>query len=68
MCKSPFTLAVIIMRGVTFHPCAIFAFINELYLLRNLSCVEVDLMIWMVEPCVFVIIVFAHMCRLVCMT
>ena len=58
VCRAPLTLAVITMRGLTFHPCAIFAFINELYLLRNPSCVKVNSMIWMVKPCVFVIIAF----------
>ena len=51
------TCVVITMRGLIFEPCALIASINGLYLSsfvcmawsKNLSCVKVNSIIWMVR-------------------
>ena len=51
------THVVITMRGQIFQPCALIAFINGLYSssfvclawTKNLSCIKVNSMIWMVR-------------------
>lgn len=56
LCIAPLTLAVMVMRGLTFQPWALIASISGLYLSSficmacsmNLSCVKVNSMIWMV--------------------
>lgn len=56
-CIAPLTLVVMILRGLTFHPCAQIVFINGLYLsclvlmawLVAMSCVNVNFMICMVR-------------------
>ena len=56
VCMAPLTLAMITMKGLTFHPYAFIVFINGLYLSSficmvwssYLSCVKVHSMIWMV--------------------
>ena len=57
VCMTSLTLVAITMKGLTFQPCALLAFINALYLSsfvcmawsRNLSCCEGELMIWMIR-------------------
>ena len=54
---APLTLAVITMRGLIFQSCALIASTNGLHLSsfvcmswsRNLSCIKVDSIIWMVR-------------------
>ena len=54
---APLTFAVITMRGLLFEPCALIVSTNMLYLSffvcmassRNLSCVQVNSMVWMVR-------------------
>jgi hypothetical protein len=57
VCMAPLTFAMIIMRGLIFQPCALIVSTNGLYFSsfvcmawsRNLSCVKVNSMIWMVR-------------------